>query len=177
MPATAPAADPAPAADAASDLRPVVAALANKTAREEFARIVLGGEVGATAPRRRAVAHLQKAGLIRPDNESPSGFIVDDVSLRAMLQQGTTPRPHGPARFLTGVGRIDRYPANAEERHELLMFVLPRIVTQGETLSEAAVNERLNSLTDDTARLRRMLVDHGLVVRAASGTDYRLVEN
>ena len=43
-----------------------------------------------------------------------------------------------------------------------------------ETVTEPELNQRLESLTADVARLRRAFVDHGILNRDAAGTQYRL---
>lgn len=154
--------------------RPLLAALANPTTREAFARIVLGEASDAPSRRdERALAQLAAAGLIV---QSGDGWDVDAAHLRTLLQRGTRRRPNqGPERFLTSDGRIDRYPSQQGERHEFLRALAARVINTTETLKEAELGTRLAPLTDDTALLRRMLVDHGILHRDPSGAAYRLV--
>ncbi|MBY6060509.1 DUF2087 domain-containing protein [Microbacterium esteraromaticum] len=154
-------------------LRPILAALANPAARETFARVTLG-ELPAdrTSRQERALAQLEKAGLLARTSE---GWKVDDENLRRLLQQGSRRRPNtGPERFLTTDGRIDRYPSQHDERDTFLRFLAGRVLAADETLSEAELGSRLDALTSDTARLRRALVDHGILIRDPAGTAYRL---
>ncbi|MEJ1087203.1 DUF2087 domain-containing protein [Microbacterium sp. Mu-80] len=70
--------------------------------------------------------------------------------------------------------RIDRYPSQHDERDSFLQFLAGRILAADETLTEAELGTRLDALTTDTARLRRALVDHGILTRDPAGTSYRL---
>ncbi|WP_300268759.1 GrpB family protein [Microbacterium sp.] len=162
---------PSPGIDDA--MRPLLAALSNPTAREAFARVVLSATPDAPNRREeRALSQLQSAGLI---TRAGTGWAVDESHLRGLLQQGARTRPkNGPERFLTTDGRIDRYPSDHGERDEFLRSLLPRVIASTETLSEAELGARLSALTDDTARLRRAFVDHGILHRDPSGAAYRL---
>jgi hypothetical protein len=77
----------------------------------------------------------------------------------------------GVDRFLR-LDRIDRYPASAADRRELLAWIVGQAIQPGEDLTERQVNERLLSYTDDVVLLRRYLVDFGLLQRTASGSSY-----
>jgi len=154
-------------------LRPMLAALANPVAREAFAQVILGTATATPARREeRALAQLESAGLIVRSGES---WVVDENRLRALLQQGTRRRPKdGPGRILTAEGRIDRYPSQHGERQEFLQAIAARVIAPGESVSEAELGARLSALTDDTALLRRMLIDHGILSRDPYGTAYCL---
>ena len=80
----------------------------------------------------------------------------------------------GPERFVDEDGRIDRWPVQSEDRIELLRWVADRALLPGEVLSERQINERLSAFTGDVALLRRHLVDHGLLERTRSGSEYAL---
>jgi len=58
------------------------------------------------------------------------------------------------------------------ERRELLAMIAGEVIAPEEELAERQVNERLLSCTDDVVRLRRYLVDFGLVQRTPSGSSY-----
>ncbi|MGM7669144.1 DUF2087 domain-containing protein [Microbacterium sp. A93] len=106
---------------------------------------------------------------------SSENWAVDEAHLRDLLQQGASRRPmSGPERFLTTDGRIDRYPSQHGERGELLQAIVPRVISPDETISEAELGARLWALTDDTAPLRRLFDDHGILSRGPAGTAYRL---
>lgn len=81
------------------------------------------------------------------------------------------------ARFLDAAGRIDRYPAAHGERRDLLRWVAERAIGADEVLAEDEVNERLLPYAPDgdVAVLRRHLVDHELLERTPSGSQYARV--
>lgn len=124
--------------------------------------------------RARALERLVNAGVLRYDGDATPVF--DHDGIRALL--ASAPRPTGPERFLDGAGRIDRYPSRDDERHTLLEWVAHRVLTSGEAISEREINERLlpYAPAEDVAVLRRYLVDHELVERTRSGTEYALVD-
>lgn len=71
-------------------------------------------------------------------------------------------------------GRIAVYPRRAAARRALLEHVVAEAIGRDEGLGEPQVNQRLRAFTDDTATLRRYLVDHGLLVRSRDGSVYYL---
>lgn len=164
------------------DWRPVVAALANPHSRRIFAQIVLGEEPGAIgrplSPSRRshALAVLLNAGLI---DESEGRYIECDGVFGGLLAAAPRPeRGQGVERFLTGQGAIDRYPVNAKQRRELLEFLARQAVDEGEVVPEVVLNDRLSAFSDDTATLRRYMVDEEILERTPSGSEYaRVVGN
>ena len=153
--------------------RPVFAALANETTRRVYAEIVLGAlEPGADlspSRRRHALEALAKAGLIA---EGAEGWEPGEVFAEVLASAPRSQRATGVERFLTAEGRIDRYPSRPREREELLRHVAARALEPGEVLGEAEVNERLSRFSEDTAVLRRHLVDFGFLERTASGSQY-----
>ena len=80
-------------------------------------------------------------------------------------------------RFVDGEGRIDRYPVQHGDRQALLEWVAARAFTAEDVLTERDVNERLEPFAPrgDVAVLRRYLVDHGVIERTRSGSEYALV--
>lgn len=158
------------------DWRRVLGALSNAESRTLFAELVLGTPIADTgagmkpAKRAAAIKGLESALLLVP---GPGGPALDPTAFRRALESGAPKeRAVGIDRFLVG-GRIDRYPANRAERFELLAWVAQRAMNDTEQLNEAQVNARLSAFTGDLALLRRYLVDHGLLERAADGSVYR----
>ena len=102
--------------------------------------------------------------------------VVSDV-VRELL--ASTPRAKGPERFLDGRGRIDRYPVRASDREELLRWVTERAFSPARTYTEAEVNDTLEPYATggDVAVLRRYLVDHELLERTRSGSEYARVDS
>lgn len=172
-----------PSSDAAepADWRPIVAALANADARRIFAEIELGGAsaVGASAVggdglsparRRRALDVLIRVGIVTVADGTAT--IRAERFAQVLREAPSRPRRTGVDRFLDEAGRIDRYPAGAADRAELFRHVAETVLAPGEVVAEAELGERLRRFGDDTAALRRHLVDSGLVGRTASGSSY-----
>lgn len=147
--------------------RGVVAALLDPRARRVLAELIVVDDITPPSPveRTRAIGTLRKAGLIDADGR------IDDGALRALLAE-RAPAPTGVDRWLRD-GRIDSWPADAGDRDELLAWAIDRVIGADETLDERTVTDRAAALTRDPLRLRRALVDAGLVAREADGTDYR----
>ena len=152
--------------------RGVVAALLNPDLRAAL------GELSAdvtltTASRERALKRLTELGLVEAD--ASGARVFTDAALRSLLAEQAPVRPTGPERFLDANGRIDRYPMKAPERRALLEWIVERALRPGEVVSERELNERLERFTSDVAVLRRYLVDHELVERTRSGSQYARV--
>ncbi|WP_295840690.1 DUF2087 domain-containing protein [uncultured Microbacterium sp.] len=156
--------------------RAVVAALADERARAVYARIVLQQDaeeefaVMSPGKRRRVLGALEAAGLVIP---SPDGGhrAVPDVFARTLASAPAAERPTGIGRFFVE-GRLSVYPARDADRRAVLEHIASRLLAEGETVDEAGINERLSTITDDAASMRRYLVDAGLLVRTAAGTRY-----
>lgn len=147
----------------------MVAALLNPDLRAVLAE--LGAETTLTDARRaRATERLVGLGLVRRDADGTARF--DEASVRELLAEDAAPRPTGPERFLKPDGRIDRYPMRADDRRALLEWVVSRAIPADTVLTEHQLGERLAAFTTDVAVLRRYLVDHGLLERTPSGSEY-----
>lgn len=159
----------------APEWRPILAAFANDDTRSAYARIVLGetvdGALSGLSPsrRRHVLGMLTGAGLVDADAQ------VDTTVFARVLAAHARPKVEGVDRFLRSDGRIDRYPSNHRERGALLRHVAERALRQGEVLDEKELGERLSAFTDDVAVLRRYLVDHDLLERTRSGSEYARV--
>ena len=160
--------------EASDRWRPLIAILANPETRRVAAEMMLGGTLeSATADlspskRRRVTEAVARSGLIDVETRqfSPDVF-------RTILESAAVPKREGIERFLDG-RRIRQYPANLDERGELLAWVAGSVFDADEVLTERAVNERLLPYSDDVAVLRRYLVDYQLVERCADGSEYAL---
>ncbi|UCH25854.1 MAG: metalloregulator ArsR/SmtB family transcription factor [Trueperaceae bacterium] len=73
--------------------------------------------------------------------------------------------------FTDADGRITAFPAQQKKYLVLLRHVLGVFETEVR-YTEKQVNELLLRFNDDTARLRRSLVDHGFMAREGGGGDY-----
>ncbi|MGC5629212.1 DUF2087 domain-containing protein [Georgenia sp. Z1344] len=163
-----------------ADWRPLVAALANPHCRLVFAQIVvgespdsIGADLGPTR-RRRTIDALVRSGLVR---EEAGTFEVCGDVLTDALAAGAPDRPAGPERFLDGDGRIDRYPTDLDERRALLLLLARKTVGEGEVIPERELTDRLTAVTDDPARLRREMIDHEVMERTRSGSEYARVRD
>jgi len=75
------------------------------------------------------------------------------------------------ASFMGPDGRFASFPAQEKKYLVLLRHVL-KDFTPGVHYSEREVNEMLKRYSDDTARLRRSLVEYGFMDREGGGRDY-----
>lgn len=73
--------------------------------------------------------------------------------------------------FCDADGRITAFPAQQKKQLVLLRHVLAAF-EPGVRYGERELNEILRRFNDDTARLRRALVDHGLMAREGGGGAY-----
>ncbi|MGY4857154.1 DUF2087 domain-containing protein [Cryobacterium sp. AP23] len=161
-----------------NEWRRIVAALTNPELRRVYAEVILAEHRDrpplAPARRARAVRSLTDAGLVRP---GPAGSMhADDELLARLLATGDRATRQGVERFLRA-GRIDRYPARASERRELLVWIIARALPDHDDRTESQVNDALLDYTDDVSTLRRYLVDAELLERTPSGSAYRRVHD
>lgn len=75
------------------------------------------------------------------------------------------------ARFLAR-GPLERLPKRPDDREALLDLIAWQVLPDGATEDEPGLNLLLRGFTEDTAMLRRALVDHGRVQRANDGSLY-----
>lgn len=76
--------------------------------------------------------------------------------------------------FLDEDGRLKQVPMKRKKFEVVLRYALRHFEDEG-PWTEVEVNERLKSVADDTATLRRGFIDHGLMTRDRRGEAYRLV--
>lgn len=178
--------DPAPA----PDWKPILAALGNEAARTVFAHAALGtldaqARAALNSREAKALQSWLSLGVLTqvPDDgslTSAASVTVDSALLRATLaapQARVEQKARaGVGRFLVGgLGpRIQTLPGAPGERRELLLWVREAALRPGEVLTEPQLNERLRVFHEDVALVRRYLVDHGLLERTATGTQYAL---
>ncbi|MGO3153708.1 MAG: GNAT family N-acetyltransferase [Galactobacter sp.] len=75
------------------------------------------------------------------------------------------------ARFLSR-GPLERLPKRPDDRESLLELIAWQVLPVGAVVDEPSLNLRLRAYTEDTAMLRRALVDAGMVLRAVDGSSY-----
>jgi hypothetical protein len=164
----------------------IVGALAEEHRLRAFAAVVLGAGTesavatcaGLTPPEaRRALSRLASAGLVGtgPGGLAANTALLSDVARRASLARraaevapeelGATPEQARRIRHVLRDGRLTGIPVGARSRHSVLDFLAGRF-EPGRHYSEAEVNAELGRFHDDTAALRRYLVDDGFLERA-----------
>ena len=77
--------------------------------------------------------------------------------------------------YLSADGHIAAFPAQQKKEVAILRYVVESF-QPGRRYSEKEVNEVLTRFNDDTARLRRNLVEYGFMDREGGGGSYWLVE-
>lgn len=103
----------------------------------------------------------------------------DDASVRWSRE---APKARGGrddvTRFLDTEGRIERYPVRMSERRALLGYIAERALPRGVVVDEEGINARLLPYAPggDVAVLRRYLVDHALMERTPTGSEYARTE-
>jgi ArsR family transcriptional regulator, arsenate/arsenite/antimonite-responsive transcriptional repressor len=137
------------------------------------------------------LARLARAGLVVSRSESYYNLYslkTDALSgmAKEMLAQAQPARPASEqdlcdfdrkvlATFTTADGRIRAFPMQERKFRVLLRHVLPSF-SHGVRYTEKRVNEILAKYNDDTARLRRWLVDFGYMAREGGGGKYWRVD-
>lgn len=159
-----------------SELKRLAAVLANSDQRRVFARLLLGedaeAELAGVKPKGREKTRqaLLGAGLAE---DVDGALTLREGVFKELLAADAAPRKEGLDRFRDGA-RVVQWPANKAERHRLMEQLVGEVLTAGEELGEAELNQRLSRVHEDTAFVRRYFVDHGLVRRAADGSAYSL---
>ena len=137
------------------------------------------------------LARLARADLVVSRSESYYNLYslkTDALSgmAKEMLAQAQPARPTSEqalcdfdrkvlATFTTSDGRIKAFPMQERKFRVLLRHVLPSF-SHGVRYTEKRVNEILSKYNDDTARLRRWLVDFGYMAREGGGGKYWRVD-
>ncbi|WP_423299433.1 DUF2087 domain-containing protein [Glutamicibacter nicotianae] len=152
----------------------VAAGLKNPSMRRLLGAVLSGQ--GAPEPasksERKDLERWASIGLLRHDG---SGWALDDELLEKTLASASAAKANrsGIRRFFDG-HRLQSLPAKPADRHEVVLYLRNAIIGDGEELREEQLNERLRVFHPDVALLRRYMVDHGLLQRAADGTGYRM---
>ena len=133
------------------------------------------------------LARLSKAGLVsaRPDSYY-SVYQLETKQLEAMAERMLA-RETLPAvaqemdldaydrkvlnTYLTPEGRLRDFPTQQKKLEVILRHVV-KIFEPGQRYSEKQVNQMLSQFNEDTAGLRRNLVDFGLMQRQGGGKEY-----
>ncbi|NPV56263.1 MAG: metalloregulator ArsR/SmtB family transcription factor [Anaerolineae bacterium] len=75
------------------------------------------------------------------------------------------------ATFTDAAGRIISFPSQ-DKKYQVILRYVANTFECGKRYSEKEVNELLNRFHEDTALLRRNLVDYGLMARQGGGREY-----
>lgn len=123
------------------------------------------------APRRPYVEYS-----LRVDRLHDIGRRVNEIARTEPLEATQLAGPDGvplsaaEARVLRSFfedGRLNRIPAQEKKRLVVLRYLAETLFTEPRSYPEKEVNERLATVHPDVASLRRYLVDHGFMSRAA----------
>ena len=76
--------------------------------------------------------------------------------------------------FLDDDGRIQQFPMKRKKLQVVLRYALRLFEDEG-PWDEKEVNARLETLSDDTATVRRGFIDHGMMKREPGGRGYRRI--
>ena len=137
------------------------------------------------------LARLSRAGLVTARSESYYNlYALETAALsdlaKKLLAQAEASRPAGEqtlapydrkvlATFTSPDGRITAFPTQEKKMRVLVRYVLPSF-SHGVHYSEKRVNEILSKFSEDTARLRRWLVELGYMNREGGGGKYWRVD-
>ena len=138
------------------------------------------------------LTRLARAGLVISRSESYYNLyslktdVLSDMA-KTLLAQAQPARPESEkelsdydrkvlATFITSDGRIKAFPMQERKFRVLLRHILPSF-SHGVRYTEKRVNEILSKYNDDTARLRRWLVDFGYMAREGGGGKYWRVDD
>jgi predicted transcriptional regulator len=137
------------------------------------------------------LAKLSNAGLVRAQSESYYNIYYLETSVleekaRRLLSEETLPAMAADvdtdaydrkvlSNFTSPDGRVKTFPAQRKKMEVILRYVLKAFQT-GKRYSEREVNEVLSQYHEDTATLRRELVEYKMLAREGGGGDYWLIE-
>jgi predicted transcriptional regulator len=142
------------------------------TVSHHLSRLAKAGLVSARAEGYYSVYHLETSALeemakrLLAKETLPA--VASDVDLDAYDRKVLNT-------FLTRDGRIKDFPSQQKKLEVLLRYVLQAFEI-GKRYSEKQVNEILSRFSDDTAGLRRDLVDFKMMARQGGGGAYWRVE-
>jgi len=137
------------------------------------------------------LAKLSNAGLVRAQSESYYNIYYLETSVleekaRRLLSEETLPAMAADvdtdaydrkvlSNFTSPDGRVKTFPAQRKKMEVILRYVL-KAFQPGKRYSEREVSEVLSQYHEDTATLRRELVEYKMLAREGGGGDYWLIE-
>lgn len=166
----------------------IVGLLAQRPHTVEQVAHALGLGVSTTS---HHLARLARARIVSARSESYYNLYTLDANVLSAMAMGLLahakpPRPASEMTldtfdrkvletFTTPDGHIKAFPAQEKKIHVLLRHVLPAF-SHGVRYPEKRVNDLLKRFSDDTARLRRWLVEYGYMAREGGGGKYWRVD-
>ena len=152
----------------------VAAGLKNTSMRRLLGAVLSGHGVPEQANKseRKDLERWASIGLLRQEG---SGWALNDELLEKTLASASAAKADrvGIRRFFDE-HKLHSLPAKPADRHEVLVYLRNAVIGAGDELREEQLNERLRVFHPDVALLRRYMVDHGLLQRAADGSGYRM---
>ncbi|MFZ5808736.1 MAG: metalloregulator ArsR/SmtB family transcription factor [Chloroflexota bacterium] len=137
------------------------------------------------------LAQLAKAGLVKArvesyynvyqlqieELENSARRLLSQDSLQAFSQDADMDAYDRKVlqNYLTPQGKIKAFPSQQKKLEAILRHVINEFQLD-QHYSEKEVNQILSRLTDDTAFLRRSLIDFGFMKRSSAGSEYWRVE-
>lgn len=137
------------------------------------------------------LAKLSNAGLVRSQSESYYNIYYLETSVleekaRRLLSEETLPAMAADidtdaydrkvlSNFTSPDGRVKAFPAQRKKMEVILRYVL-KAFQPGKRYSEKEVNELLTQYHEDSATLRRELVEYKMLAREGGGGVYWLIE-
>jgi predicted transcriptional regulator len=146
--------------------------LTSSTVSHHLSRLAAIGLVSARAEGYYSIYRLEEAALaamaqrLLKDDTLPA--VAADVELDAFDRKVLTT-------YLDAEGRIKAFPVQRKKELAILRHVA-KVFESGRRYSEKEVNATLRRFNDDTARLRRYLVEFGFLERQGGGGDYWVAE-
>ncbi|MBB6097298.1 hypothetical protein HNR42_000712 [Deinobacterium chartae] len=130
---------------------------------------------GAGLVEARARGHYSMYSLVPGPLEDAARRLLDPGSLAHVRRESDQDLFERKVleRFTDAAGRITAFPRPRRKFLVLLRHV-QKAFEPGRRYSEREVNDTLLRFNDDTATLRRGLIEHGLMLRAGGGGDYWL---
>lgn len=152
----------------------VAAGLKNPSMRRLLGA-VLSGEGAPEQPGKAELKDLERwtaIGLLRRDG---SGWTLNEELLQQTLASASAAKAdrQGIRRYFDQHA-LHTLPAKPADRHAVLIYLRDAVMDKDGELREEQLNERLRVFHPDVALLRRYMVDHGLLLRAANGSSYRM---
>jgi predicted transcriptional regulator len=142
--------------------------LSSSTVSHHLARLAKVGLVSARSESYYSVYQLELGALTdmsqRLMSEEMLPAVAADVDIDAYDRKVLNT-------YMSPEGQILAFPAQRKKEEAILRYVV-RVFEPGQRYGERQVNEILSEFSEDTARLRRNLVEFGFMARQGGGGEY-----